>query len=494
VAAVDPRAPVVVGVAQRSQREWATARQPGELMAEAVRAAALDAGVPVLAAKVDVVATVESLSWRRCANPAATLGGLIGATPRHTFTTTSGGNSPQLLVSHLAGAISRGELDAAVVAGGETIHTRRRARREGLRVEEIQGRDDLPPDEVLGDPRDPQHAAEVAAGLTVPLDYYPLFEQALRASEGRTPPDHDAHVAAMWSRFSSVAARNPDAWDRTAYSAEDLLSERNGNRMVALPYRKRMTSNIDVDQAAAIFVCSAETADRLGVPRDRWVFVHATAEATDHWFVSERPELDRSPAIRLGGAAVLAAARASIDDIALIDLYSCFPSAVQIAARELLLSLDRDLTVTGGLAFAGGPANSYVTHSIATMVGRLRETPGERGLCSALGWFATKHAFGIYGGEPPRHGYRHVSPQSEVDALPRRMVAIDHAGAMTIETATVHFDRDGGAQRGVATGITPAGARCWATTTQGALLDHLATHDVLGTAAVRSASGALLLD
>jgi acetyl-CoA C-acetyltransferase len=37
-----------------------------------------------------------------------------------------------------------------------------------------------------------------------------------------------------------------------------------------------------------------------------------------------------------------------------VDLYSCFPSAVQIAAAEIGCPTQRDLTVTGGLTFAGG--------------------------------------------------------------------------------------------------------------------------------------------
>ena len=42
---------------------------------------------------------------------------------------------------------------------------------------------------------------------------------------------------------------------------------------------------------------------------------------------------------------------------------------------------ERDLTVTGGMTFAGGPWNNYVTHGVATMVGVLREDPGDLGLC-----------------------------------------------------------------------------------------------------------------
>ena len=171
--------------------------------------------------------------------------------------------------------------------------------------------------------------------------------------------------------------------------------------MVGLPYTKYMNSNNDVDMAAAVIMCSAEKAESLGVPRDRWVFVHAGTDCHEHQFVSNRWSFAETPAIELGGRCVLELAGCSIDDVALVDLYSCFPSAVQLGAQSLGLSLDRQLTRTGGLSFAGGPWNNYVMHAIATMVADLRGQPGERGLVWANGGYVTKHSFGVYSTEPP---------------------------------------------------------------------------------------------
>ena len=150
---------------------------------------------------------------------------------------------------------------------------------------------------------------------------------------------------------------------------------------MSLPYTKLLNSNIQTDQAAALILCSVETARALGVPRDRWVFPHAAAHAYDHWHVSERADLRSSPAIRHAGAAALAHAGTAIDEIDRFDIYSCFPSAVQISCAELGLDAfgdERPLTVTGGLTFAGGPGNNYVTHSIAAMAERLRAGGGRR--------------------------------------------------------------------------------------------------------------------
>ena len=109
------------------------------------------------------------------------------------------------------------------------------------------------------------------------------------------------------------------------------------------------------------------------------MYPYAGTDAHDTYAITERHELHRSPAIRIAGARALELAGLGIDDIDYVDLYSCFPSAVQVAAAELGLSVDdpaRPLTVTGGLTFAGGPWSNYVMHSIATMAELLVANPG----------------------------------------------------------------------------------------------------------------------
>ena len=100
---------------------------------------------------------------------------------------------------------------------------------------------------------------------------------------------------------------------------------------MTLPYTKLLNSNIQTDQSAALILCSDAAARDLGIDRDRWVHPHAAGHAYDHWFVSEREDLRSSPAIRFAARAALDAAGAGIDDVAHLDVYSCFPSAVQIA-------------------------------------------------------------------------------------------------------------------------------------------------------------------
>jgi acetyl-CoA C-acetyltransferase len=153
---------------------------------------------------------------------------------------------------------------------------------------------------------------------------------------------------------------------------------------------------------------------------------------------------------------------------------------VEIAAMEIGLATDRPLTVTGGLSFAGGPWNNYVMHSLATMVERLREEPGTRGLVTANGGHITKHAIGVYSTEPPAAGFRHSEPQSEVDALPRRVLCEDPEGDIAIEAWTAMHDRNGSPETGILVGLLPDGRRALGTTTDAVALQALVTEDLAG--------------
>jgi acetyl-CoA C-acetyltransferase len=253
-----------------------------------------------------------------------------------------------------------------------------------------------------------------------------------------------------------------------------------------------MNSNNDVDQGAALLICSVERARSLGVPEDRWIFPHAGTDCHEHPFVSNRWTLASTPAIAAGGRRALELAGLGIDDIEIIDLYSCFPSAVQLGAASLGLGLERQLTRTGGLCFAGGPWNNYVMHGIATVMKELRERPGASGLVWANGGYATKHAFGVYGTTPPAAGFRHDHPQAEVDAGPKRKAArpVDAAGPARVEGYTVMFGRDA-ADTAFAACLLADGRRAWGTSTDADLLTAMCEGEWVGREVQLDAAGAL---
>jgi acetyl-CoA C-acetyltransferase len=353
---------------------------------------------------------------------------------------------------------------------------------------------DAVPTRVLGDNRPGTSDVEMSRALALPIQVYPIFENALRAAAGESIDEHQAKVAALWSRFSAVAADNPHAWSREARTPDDIATVTAENRIIGFPYTKAMNANLDTDQAAALIVCSVEAARAAGVPEDRWVFPWSGADAHDHWWVSERADLHSSPAIRSAGRAALDLAGVGIDDVAHVDLYSCFPSAVQIGAAELGLGLaepDRPLTVTGGLSFAGGPGNNYSTHAIAAMVERLRADPAAVGLVTALGWYVTKHAVGLYSTTPPPSGFRHARPQDEVDKLPRREPAAEHEGPVTIDSYTVMHERDGSPALGLVACLLPDARRAWGNVREPGLMKAMTLEEFCGRPAVLHRDGSV---
>ena len=249
-------------------------------------------------------------------------------------------------------------------------------------------------------------------------------------------------MSRLMSRFTDVAAKHPQSWFPIARTPEEIMTVTEANRWVGFPYPKYMNSVIQVDQAAAIILTSVGEARRLGVDESRWVYVHASVDANENWFVSEREDLHRSYAIKGMGELALETAGWSLDDIDYFDLYSCFPVAVEVACRELGLAEDdpRGLTVTGGLPYFGGAGNAYALLSVATMVKKLRENPGKKGMCTANGWYLTKHGIGLYSTTPVEGPWRPAdSPalQAQIDAMPKVKVAAHPEGEGVIETYSV---------------------------------------------------------
>ncbi len=456
---LDPRTPVIVGVAQLKQRpdDPAEAVEAVALMTEVVRAAADDAGAPGLLASLDLIGVVEG-AWKY-SDPGRLVAQAVGASVARTATSANGGNTPQAYVNHLAARVQAGDLDCAVITGAEIIWSRRRKKRAGLPVEHTV-QEDVAPDERFGVDVPMSTDFEQSRGMRAPINYYPLFESAIRAANQETLDQHRDRVSELWARFNQVAVDNEYAWFRTPMTAEEIRNPSAGNRMVGFPYTKAMNSNWDLDQAAAVLLCSAAAADAAGVPRDRWVFPLAGADGHDTYAVSQRRDLHSSPAIAEAGRALFDLVPIGPDDIDHIDLYSCFPSAVQVGADSLGIGQDRQLTQTGGLTFAGGPLNNYVTHSIATMIERLRDDAGSVGLVTANGGYLTKHSLGLYSTTPPADHYRTEDVQEAIDRVPATPTDEEYVGAATIEAYTVMHDADG-PDIGLCALRTPAGARTW---------------------------------
>ncbi len=453
-AAIDPeRTPVVVASGQDLERtELVT---PVDLMTRACESALADA--PRLRGRIDRLTVVDVMTKVGPA-PATELADRLGLAADVTReVTTVGGNTPQWLVNRAASEIAAGTPTVTLIAGAEAIRSSRARRARGLPRDE--GVADLPPDTQVGDALPGFGPAESAVSLLAPVHVYPLFENVLASRAGRDADSHRAALGRLMAPFTEVAATHPCAWFPEVRTAGEIATPTLDNRIVCEPYTKRMTAFLGSDQSAALVVCSLAEARRAGVG-DRAVFVWSGAEAVDVRSVSARPDPGRSPAIAAAGGALFEAAAAAagrtvgIDDVDRMDLYSCFPSAVQMACEALGVAHDdaRGLTVTGGLPYFGGPGNNYTTHGIATLCDALRgdDGPGTRlGLATGLGWFVTKHALGLYATAPPPGGFHRGdtrTAQATIDGSAVEVATgVDRPEPATVVTATVWRDNDGAA-------------------------------------------------
>jgi acetyl-CoA C-acetyltransferase len=462
-----PNYPVIVGAGQLTNHPESIDQsiEPLEMMERVAREAANDAGAAGLLTRLDSLQVVNMLSWSYLDAPGM-LAARLGATPRHTVYSVIGGETPQRLINETAQAIVEGRIRVALLAGAEAMESRRLARKLDAKLPWERGT----PQRVDGENRPGFTETEARHGATTPTRVYPLFENAIRGHLGRSVEDHQRKLGELCSRFAAVAAANPHAWFQEAHQPEEIAVVRPGNRMVGFPYPKLMNAIIETDQAAAVIMAGSDTAREFSIPEHRWVYVNGCGDATDKWFVSERVNYHSSPAIRAATQRAIDMAGIGVEDVAKFDLYSCFPSAVQMALDSLGLKPEdpRPLTVTGGLPYAGGPGNNYVMHSVATMVQRLREAPGEYGLVTGLGWFATKHSAGVYSTRPPEGDWRRTDPavdQRGIDVMENPPFVEQAEGDSAVETYTVIFNREGEPEQGIVIGrLSNGDARFFANT------------------------------
>jgi acetyl-CoA C-acetyltransferase len=230
-----------------------------------------------------------------------------------------------------------------------------------------------------------------------------------------------------------------------------------------------MNPIMGVNQAAALVLMRSDTAEKLSIGREKWIYLLGGAEAMERWLLSDRVNYWSSPAIREMSGAALEMAGLGIDEIDFFDLYSCFPSATLTAASAMGLDAEdpERLTVTGGLPYFGGPGNNYTMHAIAQTVERIRKEPERTGLVTGVGMYLTKHSLGIYGGREPREPWDRASMppiQERIDGMESPRVCLQPEGPVVVETYTVVHDRENQPQLSVVIGRLENGERCFAQT------------------------------
>jgi acetyl-CoA C-acetyltransferase len=480
----DPnRIPVLVGIGQSIERDGVV--NVVDLAARAAETAFEDA--PGIRDRVQRVTMVGVSFSPVSLAPASEVADRLGLTKAERETSTPGGNSPQWLMSRACAEIAAGSLETTLIVGAEATRSMRLADpgSDFLRAAtQDRSAEEGPRDAVVGASiRGMLGKAEVDAALLRPADTYPVFESALAAKLGATAEQSRERIAAFMSRSSEVAAKNPMAWFQKVRSAQDIAEPSPKNRITAEPYTKCMNSFANVDQGSALLVTTLAVAQEAGLA-DQCVFPWSGANNAE-LVPSARPDLGGSPAIRAAGKATFAAAGVGLDEIDYIDLYSCFPVAVEIGAAEIGLALDdpRGLTQTGGMSFFGGPGNNYVSHGIAAVALRLREAgaSGRLGYASGNGGILSKHSLGIYGSEPPSQGFRLADTSAEQDAIAASALEVVHEaeGEAVVDGGTVVYDREG----------QPASAPVIATLADGKRIVAIASPTTLPTLTGRSLVG-----
>lgn len=453
------RAPVIVGAADwTAQRDADRPPSPTvtEMLTAVAREAAQDSGASggtgALLAQVDAIVLVPCI-YNDSVDRAAAVATSLGVEPKVGAMTSYGGDAGLTAVNWAAQAIEAGQIDVAILAGGQL-------RQPAAEAELPTG--GAPSDRrEIGDHRFGFSNSEGLHGALLPHATYAMVETALRARHGLSIDEHRRMMGELMSPLSAVAACNPNAWFPVERSPDELATPTAANRMVAYPYTKYFNA-VTTDQAAALVMMSAEKADSLGIAPDRRAhWWGGDGEVETAWFFSTRPDFAECPAMQLAQRGALGRAGITLDQVDGFDFYSCFPSAVQMA--QDMAGLDRfdgrPLTLTGGLPYAGGPGAAYTLVAAAAALDQLRERPSDVLMLSGTGFTFTKNSVSVLSGQP-RPSRSDNAPERRTD-LERTPVPVDDApsGRGRVDAYTVMHDRSGAVEYGVVLGMLDSGAR-----------------------------------
>src|SRR5581483_5726828 len=97
-------------------------------------------------------------------------------------------------------------------------------------------------------------------------------------------------------------------------SVEEIITITEDNRMICDPYPRLLVARDQVNQGAAALLTSVEAATRLGVPEEKWVFVHGHSDMVEQAML-DRVDLGASPAAVHAAREALRVAGIGVDEI-----------------------------------------------------------------------------------------------------------------------------------------------------------------------------------
>jgi acetyl-CoA C-acetyltransferase len=476
---LDPRTPVIAGVGVASQQldEPGSGLDALELMIAAAQTAAGDTGASGILEQVRRVGVPKG-SWAY-SDPGRIIAERIGAAGAMTSLVETG-IPQQTLLNDAYAAIRGGTLDVALIVGGEAGRRAAVARRAGVpltdTVQEAATPDDLqqPKDDIITQ-------IEIDGGIHTAQQPFALIDSAIRHAEGRSLDEHRDEIARLWAGFNAVASQFPHAAFPEPRDAAFIREPSPSNRPFAFPYNKWHCAQMNVDQAAALVICSLEAAMRARVDPDRIVFPLVALESSFSLPIPQRRDLHRWPSMEVLGQAAAAHLGHAPSAIDLVELYSCFPAAVRVQQRALQLPIDGVPTITGGEAFAGGPWNNFVLQTTAAMIERLRMQRDAKGLVSSLSGLVNKPGLAVYAAQPGPAPLLLDDLAGEADrATPRVEAIAGYEGPARVAACTVTYQQ---MEPALCTIIadTPGGQRCMASCDDAALAQRATREELIAT-------------
>ena len=303
----------------------------------------------------------------------------------------------QNLINEACLKIENGEINASIILGGEARYKQLRSVIE--KKEYFETKLDENPDFYIKAKEDLYGDGELEELGAMAVGYYATMETAIRKNDDENIEEHQNNIASMYEEFSKVASNNEDAWLDHPYSKKEILETSKKNKMLAYPYNKLHCTSWNVNQSAALIICSEELADKLEIDNKKRVYPISSSENNHMIAIQQRPKLYESIGMIYAAKSVNKMMEKLDIRLDAYDLYSCFPAAVKMFSKSLELGSEIPKTITGSMPYAGGPLNSFVIHSTVKMIQKIRALEVRHGLVTGVSGMMTKQSFCVWGKE-----------------------------------------------------------------------------------------------
>ena len=304
----------------------------------------------------------------------------------------------QNLINSACSKIINGEINGSLILGGESRYKMIRASIENK--EYVETPLDINPDNYIKAPDDLQLDVEEKELGLMAVGYYAILESAFREASNSEINEHNNFLASIYAHFSKIASKNNNGWIGKSLKKSEILNKSKKNPPQAFPYNKYHCTSWNVNQSAAIIICSEVVADKLSVPIEKRVYPLASSENNHMIATLQRPNLIEPIGMRLASEYILNICEKNNLNIDFYDLYSCFPIAIQMFAKSLQLKDINNSSITGAMPFAGGPINSFVLHSTVKLISKIRKQQKGTGIITGVSGMMTKQSYALWSKNP----------------------------------------------------------------------------------------------